>query len=64
MMTRKALHLKALALLEGNQDVALKWCNDPNLALGWKTPVEVMRSEERGFMVASLILRIGHGVCS
>ncbi|ECJ0461871.1 DUF2384 domain-containing protein [Escherichia coli] len=64
MMTSKDLHLKAVALFEGNQDAALKWFNAPNRALDWKTPTEVIGTEEGKLMVVSLILRIEHGVYS
>ncbi|EPW8755463.1 antitoxin Xre/MbcA/ParS toxin-binding domain-containing protein, partial [Enterobacter hormaechei] len=57
MMTKSVLHLKALALFEGNRDSALKWCNTSNRALAWKTPTEAIDPEEGGLMVVSLILR-------
>ncbi|WP_226967875.1 MULTISPECIES: MbcA/ParS/Xre antitoxin family protein [Enterobacterales] len=63
-MTSKDLHLKAVALFEGNQEATLRWCNAPNRALGWKTPAETIGTEEGRLMVASLILRIEHGVYS
>lgn len=42
----------------------LKWFNAPNRALDWKTPTEVIGTEEGKLMVVSLILRIEHGVFS
>nr|WP_237764995.1 antitoxin Xre/MbcA/ParS toxin-binding domain-containing protein [Enterobacter hormaechei] len=50
-MTKSVLHLKALALFEGNRDSALKWCNTSNRALAWKTPTEAIDPEEGGLMV-------------
>ncbi|EGP9416831.1 DUF2384 domain-containing protein [Salmonella enterica] len=63
-MTSKDLHLKTLALFEGNQDAALKWFNTANRALDWKAPTEVIGTEKGKLMVVSLILRIEHGVYS
>ncbi|EFV2006395.1 DUF2384 domain-containing protein, partial [Escherichia coli] len=43
---------------------ALDWCNEPNRALQWKTPSELMDSEEGALKVAMLIFRIEQGVYS
>ncbi|EPL8207421.1 antitoxin Xre/MbcA/ParS toxin-binding domain-containing protein [Raoultella ornithinolytica] len=39
-------------------------CSRPNRALHWKSPFEIIDSEEGAMMVATLILRIEHGVYS
>jgi uncharacterized protein (DUF2384 family) len=64
MQTKNELIRLATALFEGNVNAALNWCNKPNRALHWKSPFEVIDLEEGAMMVATLILRIEHGVSS
>ena len=46
MLTKNDITYKATELFEGNESAALNWCNEPNRALQWKTPYEIMDSEE------------------
>lgn len=46
MLTKNDVIQKAIDLFEGNESAALNWCNEPNRALQWKTPSEIMDSEE------------------
>ncbi|EFN7897578.1 TPA: DUF2384 domain-containing protein [Escherichia coli] len=64
MLTKNDVIQKATELFEGNESAALNWFNEPNRALQWKPPSEIMDSEEGALMVATLILRIEHGVYS
>ncbi|MBJ9284372.1 DUF2384 domain-containing protein [Citrobacter freundii] len=64
MLTRNDVIQKATGLFEGNESAAINWCNEPNRALHWKSPFEIIDSEEGAMMVAALILRIEHGVYS
>lgn len=48
MLTKNDVLQKAIDLFEGNESAALNWCNEPNRALQWKTPSEIMDSEEGG----------------
>ncbi|EIX9713451.1 antitoxin Xre/MbcA/ParS toxin-binding domain-containing protein [Klebsiella variicola] len=63
-MTKDDVLQRAIALFEGDNDSALKWFNEPNRALRWKIPAELIDSEEGALMVSILITRIEHGVCS
>nr|WP_315298764.1 MbcA/ParS/Xre antitoxin family protein [Raoultella terrigena] len=62
MLTKNDVILQATALFEGNENATLKWCNESNRALQWKTPTEVIDSENGVLNVATLILRIEQGV--
>ncbi|MFG6653716.1 antitoxin Xre/MbcA/ParS toxin-binding domain-containing protein [Scandinavium sp. M-37] len=64
MQTRNESLLQITALFEGNESTALKWCEEPNKVLQWKTPSEMMDSDKGVMMVTRLILRIEHGVYS
>ncbi|CAD5758481.1 Uncharacterized conserved protein [Escherichia coli] len=55
MLTKNDAIQKATELFEGNKSAALNWCNEPNRALQWKTPSEIMDSEEGALKVAMLI---------
>ncbi|HIA4027112.1 TPA: antitoxin Xre/MbcA/ParS toxin-binding domain-containing protein [Escherichia coli] len=46
MLTKNDVLQKTIDLFEGNESAALNWCNEPNRALQWKTPSEIMDSEE------------------
>ncbi|EHL1199282.1 DUF2384 domain-containing protein [Escherichia coli] len=60
MLTKNDVLQKAI----DNESAALNWCNEPNRALQWKTPSEIMDSEEGVLKVAMLIFRIEQGVYS
>jgi putative toxin-antitoxin system antitoxin component (TIGR02293 family) len=64
MQTKNEVIRLATALFEGNVNAALNWCSRPNRALHWKSPFEIIDSEEGAMMVATLILRIEHGIYS
>lgn len=64
MLTKNDVIQKATELFEGNESAVLDWCYEPNRALQWKTPSEIMDSEEGASKVAMLIFRIEHGVYS
>lgn len=55
---------RAVELFEGDKDEAQKWLNEPNKALGWKVPAELMASETGAYEVIKLITRLEHGVYS
>ncbi|HFZ8993534.1 TPA: antitoxin Xre/MbcA/ParS toxin-binding domain-containing protein [Citrobacter freundii] len=55
---------RAVELFEGNKDEAQKWLNEPNRALSWKVPAELMASETGAYEVMKLITRLEHGVYS
>lgn len=55
---------RAVELFEGDKDQAQKWLNEPNKALGWKVPAELMASETGAYEVIKLITRLEHGVYS
>ncbi len=55
---------RAVELFEGNKDEAQKWLNEPNRALGWKVPADLMASETGAYEVMKLITRLEHGVYS
>lgn len=55
---------RAVELFEGNKEEAQKWLNEPNRALSWKVPAELMASETGAYEVIKLITRLEHGVYS
>ncbi|MDI9222777.1 DUF2384 domain-containing protein [Pantoea sp. EA-12] len=55
---------RAVELFEGNKEEAQKWLNEPNRALSWKVPAELMASETGAYEVMKLITRLEHGVYS
>lgn len=55
---------RAVELFEGDKDEAQKWLNEPNRALGWKVPAELMASETGAYEIIKLITRLEHGVYS
>jgi len=55
---------RAVELFEGNKEEAQKWLNEPNRALSWKIPAELMASETGAYEVMKLITRLEHGVYS
>ncbi|WP_423062132.1 antitoxin Xre/MbcA/ParS toxin-binding domain-containing protein [Citrobacter portucalensis] len=63
-MTRDDVHQLATQLFEGNESAATKWCHEPNRALQWRTPEEIMDNESGNKAVAALITRIEQGVYS
>jgi len=55
---------RTLELFEGDKKAALQWLNEPNRALVWKTPAELLASEAGAYEIMKLITRIEHGVYS
>ena len=55
---------RAVDLFEGDKRAAQKWMSEPNRALGWKAPAEVVFSETGALEVMRLITRLAHGVYS
>lgn len=55
---------RAVELFEGDKEEAQKWLKEPNRALGWKVPAELMASETGAYEVMKLITRLEHGVYS
>lgn len=55
---------RAVELFEGDKDAAQKWLNEPNRALAWKVPADLIASETGAYEVMNLITRIEHGVYS
>ncbi|ATO33134.1 hypothetical protein DZA65_02174 [Dickeya dianthicola] len=55
---------RAVELFEGDKDEAQKWLNEPNRALSWKVPAELMASETGAYEVMKLITRLEHGAYS
>jgi putative toxin-antitoxin system antitoxin component (TIGR02293 family) len=55
---------RAVELFEGDKEEAQKWLKEPNRALGWKVPAELMASETGAYEVMRLITRLEHGVYS
>ena len=55
---------RAVELFEGDKAQAQKWLNEPNRALGWKVPADLMASETGAYEVMKLITRVEHGVYS
>ncbi len=55
---------RAVELFEGNKEEAQKWLHEPNRALSWKVPADLMASETGAYEVMKLITRLEHGVYS
>ena len=55
---------RAVELFEGDKEEAQKWLKEPNRALGWQVPAELMASETGAYEVMKLISRLEHGVYS
>lgn len=55
---------RAVDLFEGDKEAAQKWMNEPNRALNWKAPADVVSSETGALEVMRLITRVEHGVYS
>lgn len=55
---------KAVELFEGDWDGARKWLKTPNMALNWKKPIELMKSETGAYEILKLITRLENGVYS
>jgi len=55
---------RAVDLFEGDKEAAQKWLNEPNRALSWKVPADLMASETGAYEVIKLITRLEHGVYS
>lgn len=55
---------RAVELFEGDKTAALTWLNEPNRALNWKMPSELISSETGTYEVMNLLMRIEHGVYS
>lgn len=53
---------RAVELFDGDKEEAQKWLNEPNRALSWKVPAELMASETGAYEVIKLITRLEHGV--
>jgi putative toxin-antitoxin system antitoxin component (TIGR02293 family) len=53
---------RAVDLFEGDREAAQKWLNEPNRALSWKVPADLMASETGAYEVIKLITRLEHGV--
>ncbi len=52
---------RAVDLFEGDREAAQKWLNEPNRALSWKVPADLMASETGAYEVIKLITRLEHG---
>jgi putative toxin-antitoxin system antitoxin component (TIGR02293 family) len=55
---------RTMELFEGNLEEAKKWLNEPNRALRWKVPAELLASETGAYEVMKLITRLEQGVYS
>lgn len=53
---------QAIALCEGDANLAEKWLAAPNRALGWKSPNELLSSQSGIDAVLKLITQLQHGV--
>lgn len=53
---------RAVALFEGDKEAAKKWLHEPNRALNWNIPAEIVASETGAYEVIRLIVRIEDGV--
>ncbi|WP_080762696.1 MbcA/ParS/Xre antitoxin family protein [Pectobacterium carotovorum] len=53
---------RAIELFEGDGALAEKWLSEPNRALGWKTPAEILSSQSGIDEVLRLITCIEQGV--
>jgi putative toxin-antitoxin system antitoxin component (TIGR02293 family) len=54
----------AEAYFEGDKEAALRWLNQPKVALGGKVPLEFARTPEGSDYVIKLLGRMEHGVIS
>lgn len=63
-LKKNDVYQRATQLFEGNESAALKWFNEPNRTLRWRTPAEIMNSESGKQIVVALITRIEQGVYS
>lgn len=63
-MLKKNDVIQKLLYFFSNESAALNWCNEPNRALQWKTPSEIMDSDEEALKVAMPILYVEHSVYS
>ena len=55
---------RAVDLFEGDKKAAYQWMNEPNRALNWQKPADVVSSETGALEVMRLITRVEHGVYS
>ncbi|MEI7268840.1 MbcA/ParS/Xre antitoxin family protein [Pectobacterium versatile] len=55
---------RAIELFEGDADMAEKWLSEPNRALEWKSPAEMLSSQSGIDEVLRLITQLQHGVYS
>ncbi|MCE9729962.1 MbcA/ParS/Xre antitoxin family protein [Pectobacterium sp. IFB5596] len=55
---------RAVELFEGDAGLAERWLSEPNRALGWRSPKEVLPHQSGVDEVLRLITRIEHGVHS
>ncbi|MEI7409621.1 MbcA/ParS/Xre antitoxin family protein [Pectobacterium aroidearum] len=53
---------RAIELFEGDADMAEKWLSEPNRALEWKSPAEMLSSQSGIDEVLRLIKQLQHGV--
>jgi hypothetical protein len=53
----------AVRVLE-DQDAAYRWLSTPNMALGWKKPIEIWGTESGHQQVTDVLHRIEYGVYS
>ncbi|WP_233960943.1 MbcA/ParS/Xre antitoxin family protein [Pectobacterium versatile] len=53
---------RAIELFEGDEALAEKWLAEPNRALGWKLPNEMLSSQSGIDEVLRLITQLQHGV--
>lgn len=49
-------------MFEGDKEAAKKWLHEPNRALNWNIPAEIVASETGAHEVIRLIVRIEDGV--
>lgn len=59
-----AVSERAIELFEGDAAMAEKWLSEPNRALGWKSPNEILSSQSGIDEVLRLIAQLQHGVYS
>ncbi|MCL6353259.1 MbcA/ParS/Xre antitoxin family protein [Pectobacterium polaris] len=59
-----AVSERAVELFEGDVASAEKWLAEPNRALGWKSPAEMLSSQSGIDEVLRLITQLQHGVYS
>ncbi|UDQ77957.1 MbcA/ParS/Xre antitoxin family protein [Pectobacterium brasiliense] len=53
---------QAVALCEGDVSLAERWLSEPNRALEWKTPNEMLSNPSGIDAVLKLIAQLQHGV--